>query len=46
MDDFVEFRLVERVLGHGETKSSVLVQGGFQADLRLVAADSRGAALQ
>ena len=46
MDDFIEFRLVERVLGHGETKSSVLVQGGFQADLRLVAADSRGAALQ
>ena len=46
MDDFVEYRLVERVLGHGETKSSVLIQGGFQADLRLVAADSRGAALQ
>jgi DNA polymerase (family 10) len=46
MDDFVEFRLVERVLGHGDTKSSVLVQGGFQADLRLVASDSRGAALQ
>ncbi|OLC43695.1 MAG: hypothetical protein AUH43_20085 [Acidobacteria bacterium 13_1_40CM_65_14] len=46
MDDFIEFRLVERVLGHGDTKSSVLVQGGFQADLRLVASDSRGAALQ
>jgi DNA polymerase (family 10) len=46
MDDFVEYRLVERVLGHGDTKSSVLVQGGFQADLRLVAADSRGAAMQ
>ena len=46
MDAFVEYRLVERVLGHGETKSSVLLQGGFQADLRLVAADSRGAALQ
>jgi DNA polymerase (family 10) len=46
MNDFVEYRLVERVLGHGETKSSVLIQGGFQADLRLVAADSRGAALQ
>ena len=42
----VEYRLVERVLGHGDTKSSVLVVGGFQADLRLVAADSRGAALQ
>jgi DNA polymerase (family X) len=46
MDAFVEYRLVERVLGHGGTKSSVLLQGGFQADLRLVAADSRGAALQ
>jgi DNA polymerase (family 10) len=46
MDDFVDYRLVERVLGHGETKSSVLLRGGFQADLRLVSADSRGAALQ
>jgi DNA polymerase (family 10) len=46
MDIFVEYRLVERVLGHGDTKSSVLLQGGFQADLRLVAADSRGAAMQ
>jgi len=46
MDDFVEYPLVERVLGHGETKSSVLIQGGFQADLRLVAPESRGAALQ
>jgi len=46
MDAFVENPSVERVLGHGDTKSSVLLQGGFQADLRLVAADSRGAALQ
>ncbi|HJZ78255.1 MAG TPA: DNA polymerase/3'-5' exonuclease PolX [Vicinamibacterales bacterium] len=46
MDDFVEYRLVERVLGQGDTKSSVLLTGGFQADLRLVAGDSRGAALQ
>ena len=46
MDDFVEYPLVERVLGHGETKSSVLIRGGFQADLRLVAMESRGAALQ
>lgn len=46
MDAFVEHRLVERVLGHGDTKSSVLVAGGFQADLRLVAPESRGAALQ
>ena len=46
MDDFIGYPLVERVLGHGDTKSSVLVQGGFQADLRLVAPESRGAAMQ
>ena len=46
MDAFVGYHLVERVLARGETKSSVLLRGGFQADLRLVAADSRGAALQ
>ena len=46
MNDLVEYPLVERVLGHGDTKSSILIQGGFQADLRLVAAESRGAALQ
>jgi DNA polymerase (family 10) len=46
MDHFVEYPLVERVLGHGDTKSSVLIQGGFQADLRLIAPESRGAAMQ
>ncbi len=46
MDAFVEYDLVERVLGHGDTKSSILIQGGFQADLRLVAPESRGAAMQ
>jgi DNA polymerase (family 10) len=46
MDDFVSYRQVERVLGRGKTKSSVLLSGGVQADLRLVAADSRGAAMQ
>jgi DNA polymerase (family 10) len=46
MDAFVRYDAVERILGHGATKSSVLLAGGFQADLRLVATDSRGAALQ
>ena len=50
MDDFIGHPLVERVLGRGETKSSVLLVaakgGGFQADLRLVPAESRGAAMQ
>jgi len=46
MDGLLEYPLVERVLGRGETKSSVRLRGGFQADLRIVAADSRGAAMQ
>jgi len=37
---------VERVLGQGSSKSSVLLQGGYQADLRIVPAESRGAAMQ
>jgi DNA polymerase (family 10) len=36
---------VERVLAHGETKSSVLVERGLQIDLRVVPAASWGAAL-
>jgi DNA polymerase (family 10) len=43
---FTTYPLVERVLAQGETKSSVLLKGGFQADLRLVPSDSHGAALQ
>ena len=46
MDAFTEYRLVERVLVHGETKSSVQLWGGFQADLRVVPGESLGAALQ
>ena len=46
MDAFTGYRLVERVLAHGDTKSSVLLWGGFQADLRLVPRESLGAALQ
>ena len=37
---------VERIMLHGETKSSVLLSGGIQADLRLVPSESAGAALQ
>jgi DNA polymerase (family X) len=43
---FVGLPGVERVLGHGGGKASVLMRGGFQADLRLVARDEQGAALQ
>jgi DNA polymerase (family 10) len=46
MKAFTDYKLVERVLAHGETKSSVLLWGGFQADLRVVPRDSLGAALQ
>jgi DNA polymerase (family 10) len=46
MEVFTSYHLVERVLGRGETKSSVLLWKGYQADLRLIAAESRGAALQ
>ncbi len=46
IDTFIDYGPVERVLGHGETKGSVLLADGFQADLRLVDAQSRGAALQ
>jgi DNA polymerase (family 10) len=45
-DAFVAYPGVERVLGHGDTKASILLQGGFQADLRCVNAAERGAALQ
>jgi len=46
MDTFVAAPHVERVLGRGDTKSSVRLAGGYQADLRLVPAESRGAAMQ
>jgi len=46
MEAFTGYKLVERILARGETKSSVLLWGGFQADLRLVPKDSLGAAMQ
>jgi DNA polymerase (family 10) len=46
MDAFTLYPPVERVLSHGDAKSSVLLQGGYQVDLRLVPPESRGAAMQ
>jgi DNA polymerase (family 10) len=46
MEVFIAFPNVDRILGHGETKSSVRLRGGYQADLRLVPGESRGAAMQ
>ncbi|MBX3191875.1 MAG: DNA polymerase/3'-5' exonuclease PolX [Labilithrix sp.] len=37
---------VVEVLGHGETKTSVVLDGGMQADLRVIPPESWGAALQ
>jgi DNA polymerase (family 10) len=46
VDAFLAYDRAERVLARGETKASVLLAGALQADLRVVAAESRGAALQ
>jgi len=46
MDLFIAHPKVERVLGQGDTKSSVRLLGGYQADLRVVPPESRGAAMQ
>jgi DNA polymerase (family 10) len=42
---FVKFPEVERILGQGGTKASVLTVGGLQVDLRIVPSDNFGAAL-
>jgi DNA polymerase (family 10) len=46
MTVFTNCPLAERILGQGETKSSLLLRGGYQVDLRLVAPHQKGAALQ
>lgn len=45
LDYFVNHPDVTDVLAHGETKASVLISGGTQVDLRVVAKSSFGAAL-
>ena len=45
-DRFVTFFGVDRVLGHGDTKCSILLRDGIQADLRVIPIESAGAALQ
>jgi len=46
MDSFCTMPLVDRVLAHGSTKSSVVTTKGIQVDLRVVPAAVWGAALQ
>jgi DNA polymerase (family 10) len=45
-DAFVELPDVAEILAHGEAKSSVRLGNGMQVDLRIVPAESFGAALQ
>ena len=42
---FVKFPEVQKILGQGNTKASVLTAGGLQVDLRIVPTDNFGAAL-
>jgi DNA polymerase (family 10) len=46
MQTFVEMSQVRRVLGHGETKSSVEMQSGLQVDVRVLPKARWGTALQ
>lgn len=46
LEAFVKLPMVQRVLGHGDTKASVVMEGGLQVDLRAVPPESYGAALQ
>jgi DNA polymerase (family X) len=46
MDQFASFGNIQEVLQRGETKMSVRVADSFQVDLRVVAKESWGAALQ
>jgi DNA polymerase (family X) len=45
MDRFIHYDDVTKVLAEGETKSSVILRGGLQVDLRVVEPESFGAAL-
>ncbi len=46
MEAFVNLQLVAEVVAQGPTKSSIVTPAGIQVDLRVVAPDSFGAALQ
>lgn len=46
MERFVAYDEVKKVLSHGETRATVILKSGLQVDLRVVAEESFGAALQ
>jgi DNA polymerase (family 10) len=45
MDTFIELPIVSEVIGHGDTKTSVLTAQGLQIDLRVVNPSQFGAAI-
>jgi DNA polymerase (family X) len=45
LDDFVKMPAVTQVLGHGDTKASVVLDNGVQCDLRVVTNDAFACAL-
>jgi DNA polymerase (family 10) len=45
MDRFVAMSEVKEILAHGETKSSVVTDGGLQVDLRVVEPEQLGSAM-
>ncbi|RJP29229.1 MAG: DNA polymerase/3'-5' exonuclease PolX [Candidatus Omnitrophota bacterium] len=46
MEEFLRTPAIRETLAHGSTKTSILLDDGLQVDLRVVADDSFGAALQ
>lgn len=46
MKIFINLPQCKQILAHGETKSSIIIEGNIQVDLRVVEPDSYGAALQ
>jgi DNA polymerase (family 10) len=46
MSEFCAYPRADMILAQGDTKSSVRLLGGYQADLRVVPPESRGAAMQ
>src|SRR5690606_19962664 len=45
MEHFVSYKCVEKVLGHGDTKSSIWLKAKFRADIRVIPLECFGAAL-
>lgn len=45
MDRFVNYEDVEKVISHGDTRSSVVMRSGIQIDLRVLPEESYGSAL-